>query len=304
VTLQGISAKPAITTSDRRPRRGGTRSARLLVAGIVAVAISTLLAGPASADPPVPTGFATLGGRVWADGNANGIQDPGEPGVAGVTVIVDWGLGPAYRVTDAEGRYSVDNVAAGRPATVFFSAPDGQVFSPQAAPGSTSITDSDPNESGTVPPAAYLDGTVRLDIDAGIHAVGAPTTTSTTAPATSTVPATEPVPTVPATPTTAPSVPPTTAGPTPTAPATTVPITAPQGATPTTGAPVVAGIAITAPVATSDPATAVLGTSTDRSPELARTGSDGWRSALPAALLLLGLGCLLLGTSRRLTRAR
>jgi hypothetical protein len=50
-----------------------------------------------------------IGNRVWRDDNANGVQDPGEPGIAGVTVrLYDSGgtlITDATAVTDANGNY-------------------------------------------------------------------------------------------------------------------------------------------------------------------------------------------------------
>ena len=49
-----------------------------------------------------------IGDRVWADTNANGIQDPGEPGIPGVTVKIDdqfGNIGFDEKVTDDNGNY-------------------------------------------------------------------------------------------------------------------------------------------------------------------------------------------------------
>jgi uncharacterized repeat protein (TIGR01451 family) len=87
---------------------------------------------------------ALVGDRVWHDINANGIQDDGEPGLAGVTVSI-------YRTfdntvvqtkqTDAQGNYSFVVV----PAEYFleFVLPEGFVFTTRQAPGSTDSNDSD-----------------------------------------------------------------------------------------------------------------------------------------------------------------
>lgn len=62
------------------------------------------IAGPAE---PVP---GSLGDRVWNDLNRNGIQDPGEPGIAGVTVnlLDSAGNTVGTTITDAEGHYRFD----------------------------------------------------------------------------------------------------------------------------------------------------------------------------------------------------
>ena len=47
---------------------------------------------------------AYLIGKVYADCNANGVQDPGEPGVPGVRIYLEDGT---YAVSDEEGKYSL-----------------------------------------------------------------------------------------------------------------------------------------------------------------------------------------------------
>jgi uncharacterized repeat protein (TIGR01451 family) len=47
---------------------------------------------------------AYLIGKVYADCNANGVQDPGEPGVPGVRIYLEDGT---YAVTDEQGKYSL-----------------------------------------------------------------------------------------------------------------------------------------------------------------------------------------------------
>lgn len=55
-----------------------------------------------------------IGNRVWQDSNGNGIQDAGEPGIAGVTVqLVQGGNVIATAVTDSEGRYIFSNKTGG-----------------------------------------------------------------------------------------------------------------------------------------------------------------------------------------------
>src|SRR5690606_11865891 len=47
---------------------------------------------------------AYLIGKVYADCNRNGLQDPGEPGIPGVRIYLEDGT---YAVTDEEGKYSL-----------------------------------------------------------------------------------------------------------------------------------------------------------------------------------------------------
>lgn len=61
---------------------------------------------------------ASVGNRVWLDENANGVQDNGEPGLAGVTVYLCWATATTCdasnalqsRVTDADGGYVFANI--------------------------------------------------------------------------------------------------------------------------------------------------------------------------------------------------
>lgn len=55
-----------------------------------------------------PASFrGVIQGVVFVDSNSNGLLDVGEPGVPGVTVVVDFGTGPIPAVTNARGSYSV-----------------------------------------------------------------------------------------------------------------------------------------------------------------------------------------------------
>jgi len=69
---------------------------------------------------------ASVGDFVWEDSNGNGIQDEGEPPVAGVTVTVSAeGEDPRTVTTDKKGRWKVDGLTPGVEYTVKFTAPEG-----------------------------------------------------------------------------------------------------------------------------------------------------------------------------------
>ena len=55
----------------------------------------------------------SLGDLVFLDRDADGVQDAGEPGLAGVTVRLDWGGFTVTAVTGATGAYSFPGLAAG-----------------------------------------------------------------------------------------------------------------------------------------------------------------------------------------------
>ncbi len=65
---------------------------------------------------PVPEEIAAaVGNYVWVDENGDGMQDAGEPGLAGVTVILKNAVGDTVgtRVTDADGNYMFNNLPPG-----------------------------------------------------------------------------------------------------------------------------------------------------------------------------------------------
>ena len=64
-----------------------------------------------SDDPP-----ASLGNYVWLDENSNGLQDVGEPGLAGVRVMLKDATGSVVsnRITDEQGGYMFDRLEPGR----------------------------------------------------------------------------------------------------------------------------------------------------------------------------------------------
>src|SRR5207302_1408260 len=61
----------------------------------------------------------SLSGQAFNDLNNNGLPDPGEPGLSGVTLFLDlnsngvFDSGEPSRITDGNGNYSFTNLAAG-----------------------------------------------------------------------------------------------------------------------------------------------------------------------------------------------
>ena len=105
---------------------------------------------------------ASLGDRAWLDLDADGVQDPGEPGVPGVQVVLYDGAGVSVNsaVTDATGAYSFANLVPGDYSLLFVPPPsyalsprdvgaddlDSDAFAP---PERTALTTLDPGESDT-----------------------------------------------------------------------------------------------------------------------------------------------------------
>ncbi|MBN2473963.1 MAG: VCBS repeat-containing protein, partial [Pirellulales bacterium] len=92
-------------------------------------------------DPATP---ATVGDRVWHDLDADGIQDPGEPGVFGVEVALYYAADDtlvAVQTTDASGRYRFEGLTPGDH-YLQFPVPEGFTYSLPAQGGDETL-DSD-----------------------------------------------------------------------------------------------------------------------------------------------------------------
>ncbi len=168
---------------------------------------ATLTAG--NSDKTMDAGFwvpgVGVGGFVWNDINRNGIQDPGEPGLPGVTVTIyrnvqnlvnarsakvasaptraplaklalaDDILEPVTEdtvgnavypiTTDADGRYEFPNLVPDE-YVVKFEAPDGLVPTIVGATGSTEATDSNGPQAIV---GLLASGEVTTNIDAGFY---------------------------------------------------------------------------------------------------------------------------------------
>ncbi len=117
-----------------------------------------------------PTGVASIGDKVWLDSNNNGVQDPGEPGVTGVTVTLCNPAGQVVqtRTTGVDGSYSFTDLAPGSYQVGFTTIPAGsQLTTPNA--GGNDATDSDATALGTCTiPVTVAAGENNTTIDAGI----------------------------------------------------------------------------------------------------------------------------------------
>ncbi len=89
----------------------------------------------------------SVGDFVWLDTDRDGIQDAGEPGKAGVTVVLkdDLGATVATTTTDSAGFYSFKDLLPSTKYTVTFTAPSGLKFTTQTAGTDTTLdSDADP----------------------------------------------------------------------------------------------------------------------------------------------------------------
>ncbi|MEF3273474.1 MAG: carboxypeptidase regulatory-like domain-containing protein, partial [Chloroflexus sp.] len=125
---------------------------------------------------------AALGDRVWFDTNSNGVQDPDEPGVAGVTVeLLDGsgnpidsdpaqpGVQPTITVTDGDGRYGFTGLAAGTYRVRFSALPSGYSFTTPDQ-GTNDALDSDADTGGLTSVITLVTNQTDLRWDAGLVA--------------------------------------------------------------------------------------------------------------------------------------
>ncbi len=113
---------------------------------------------------------ADLGDRVWYDANANGRQNEGEAGIAGVPVTLydQSNNAVATTTTDSNGNYLFGNLTSGT-YSVGFTAPSGYAFSP-ANQGADDAVDSDAQPTtGRTGSYTVVAGQTNLTIDAGLY---------------------------------------------------------------------------------------------------------------------------------------
>lgn len=112
---------------------------------------------------------ASLGDRVWKDDDGDGIQDPGEVGIAGVTLVLYNSAGQIVgtTTTDAFGFYKFSNLAPGN-YTVRIAPPANYTLS-------SKDQGADDNADSDFDPVTYTTATVtltagqnRTDVDAGL----------------------------------------------------------------------------------------------------------------------------------------
>ncbi|MEL6140971.1 MAG: SdrD B-like domain-containing protein, partial [Bacteroidota bacterium] len=121
-----------------------------------------------------PDACAQLGDFVFVDTNGDGVQDPGEPGVANVTVDLKDADGNviATTTTDGNGNYAFADLVPGE-YSVQFDLPTGFEFTDVNAGANEALdSDADPAMNGMTDPVTLSEGETNNDLDAGIYELG------------------------------------------------------------------------------------------------------------------------------------
>ncbi|MGA9532349.1 MAG: SdrD B-like domain-containing protein [Anaerolineales bacterium] len=134
-----------------------------------ALALGSMLLALAACAPQMASPGNTVGNFVWMDSNGNGLQEPGEPGVAGVTVrLLDAGGGILQETTtDADGMYDFPKIEDGE-YSLLFSPPAGMGLTLMDS-GQDDELDSDAYQrSGETDPFSIKGSDADLSRDAGL----------------------------------------------------------------------------------------------------------------------------------------
>ncbi|MBK8146105.1 MAG: hypothetical protein IPK62_14510 [Bacteroidetes bacterium] len=131
---------------------------------------------PGTHNPTIDAGLtnpilAGLGNYVWHDVNENGLQDAGEPGIAGVIVTLYESDGitvVATASTDGSGAYTFTNLPAGTFIVGFSDLPEGSTRT-QIVGAINDALNSDLKVGGKTDPVTLAAGTYNPNIDAGIY---------------------------------------------------------------------------------------------------------------------------------------
>ena len=116
-------------------------------------------------------GQAVVGDFTWIDEDCDGVQDPGEEGLAGITVTITGtdmmgNTVTGTTVTNENGQYLFTNLPAGFDYKVTFELPDGYEFAPVDQGGNDEL-DSDAGDMGMSGTFMLMSSSSNLTIDAG-----------------------------------------------------------------------------------------------------------------------------------------
>lgn len=140
----GATSTPTPTNTPTATRTFTPTATRTATPTTTRTPTATATATPTSTPTSIPAG---LGDLIWYDLDADGVQDAGEPGAAGITVRLLDTVGSvlATAQTDASGNYSFQGLTPGD-YRIEVALPAGQVFAPLNRGG-------DPTRDSDVDPA-------------------------------------------------------------------------------------------------------------------------------------------------------
>ncbi|MEZ4685958.1 MAG: SdrD B-like domain-containing protein [Bacteroidia bacterium] len=118
---------------------------------------------------PASSGLARIGDFVWNDLNQNGVQDSGEPGIAGVTIAFTNGSLSGTTTTNGDGNYAIPSLLAGS-YTLTMSLPGNFPFLVGQNQGLDATKDSDFDPTTFQTTVVLAAGVDNNDTDAGLSA--------------------------------------------------------------------------------------------------------------------------------------
>jgi hypothetical protein len=130
----------------------------------------TLLSGEnnTTVDAGLVPNPASLGDRVWYDANFNGVQDAGEPGIAGATVVLHGPSGNITATTSTTGFYQFTGLVPGT-YSVTVTAPG---YRPTTQDAGNDAADSDVDSTGNTASIVLSAGQNNTTVDAGMIGTG------------------------------------------------------------------------------------------------------------------------------------
>ncbi|MBX7243486.1 MAG: carboxypeptidase regulatory-like domain-containing protein, partial [Bacteroidia bacterium] len=119
-------------------------------------------------------GTASIGNYVWMDTNQDGIQNAGEPGVAGVTVVLlnSTNTPVVHTTTNASGYYLFAGLDAGSYSVRFENIPAGMNFTGRDQGGNDALDSDASITSGLTTVVSIISGQNYSDLDAGLIVSG------------------------------------------------------------------------------------------------------------------------------------
>jgi hypothetical protein len=178
-TFSNINASTAcILIEEPITMTAGVAEVEYLISGNTGCAAPVINGSPVAVADPVPASSAlgSIGDFVWDDINLDGVQDMGEPGVAGVIISFTNGSFSGTTTTTSDGSYVIPSLLTGTYTLTINPTAALPFITDQGIGGdATKDSDFDPmSQQATVMLAAGAD---NVDIDGGLKATNCPVIT-------------------------------------------------------------------------------------------------------------------------------